>query len=55
LQILGEAKNGLSIVEADRRVIAAHGKHVALLTGATEPLVKGAIAASDCDIGHVTG
>ncbi len=55
MQILREAKHGLPIVEADRRMVAAHGEDVARFACAAEPLVKSTVAAGDCDVGHVTG
>jgi hypothetical protein len=55
VQILREAKNGQPIVEADGGQIPADGEDVALLSGAAEPLEDGAIAATDCDVAHVTG
>jgi hypothetical protein len=54
-QILREAEDGLTVVEADRRVVSANGEDVTLFAGSAEPLVKGAIAATDCDVAHVTG
>lgn len=54
VQILGEAEDSLSVVEPDRGERLADGEDVALLSGAAEPLEEGAIAATDCDVAHVT-
>ena len=54
VQILGEAEDGLSVVEADRGESLADGEDVALLSGAAEPLEEGTVAATDCDVAHVT-
>jgi hypothetical protein len=55
VEIACEAKDGLPVVEPDRRNAAPHGEDVALLSGAAEPLEEGSIAATDCDVRHVTG
>lgn len=54
VQILGEAEDGLSVVEADRGESLAYGEDVALLSGAAEPLEEATVAATDCDVAHVT-
>ena len=54
VKILGEAEDGLSVVEADRGEILPDGEDVALLSGATQPLEEGTFAATDCDVDHVT-
>lgn len=55
LQILGEAEDSLSVVEADRGESLADGEDVALFSGAAEAFEKGAVASTDCDVRHVTG
>jgi hypothetical protein len=55
VQITGEAEDGLSVVEADRGESLADGEDVALLSGAAEPFEEGTVAATDCDVAHVTG
>ena len=54
VQISGEAQDSLSVVEADRGEVLADGEDVALLSGTAEPLEEGPVAATDCDVAHVT-
>jgi hypothetical protein len=54
VEILGKAEDGLSVVEADGGESLADGEDVALLSGAAEPFEGGAVAATDCDVRHVT-
>jgi len=54
VQIRGEAEDSLSVVEADRGESLANGEDVALLSGATKALEQGSVAATDCDVAHVT-
>jgi hypothetical protein len=54
VQIFGQAEDGLSVVEADRGESLADDEDVALLSGAAESLEEGTVAATDCDVDHVT-